>query len=209
MLSYVSYPNIDTRILRKAADILDDGGLIAFPTDTSWSIACSPFSKTGVARLQTLKGTKVFTPTIMCDSLSQFTDFALIDTADFRFMKALVPGPFVFVFKPLHALEKKICMKRSEVGLRIPDHDIPRALVRSFTRPIFALTASRQMMESGWWDKAFAQENLFECGYELEDIPGIDLILDPGEAVEKNLATVISLINGEPEIIRQGLGLVP
>lgn len=206
MLEYIVASNIDHRVLQRAASLLRDGGLVAFPTDSSWSIGCSIQSKDGIARLHKLKGTPHFTPTITCSELSQWTDFTLVDTSAFRLAKQLVPGPYVFVFKSLGSFEKKFGLKRPEVGLRIPDNPVPLALVRALGCPLFTCTASRVMNESGWWDPIFAEENLFECGYELDDIEDIDFILDPGEAQDKILTTVIDLTEDQPRLIRQGIG---
>jgi tRNA threonylcarbamoyl adenosine modification protein (Sua5/YciO/YrdC/YwlC family) len=206
MIEYIVAQNIDHRILKRAARILEEGGLVAFPTDSSWSIGCSVQSKAGIARLQKLKGTPHFTPTITCADIAQWTDFTLVDTAHYRLAKQLVPGPYVFVFKSLGSFEKKFGLRRPEVGLRIPDNPVPVALVNTLGHALFTCTASRVMNESGWWDPIFAEENLFEYGYELDDIEEIDLILDPGESQDKALTTVIDLTQDEPQLIRQGTG---
>jgi tRNA threonylcarbamoyl adenosine modification protein (Sua5/YciO/YrdC/YwlC family) len=206
MIEYVVPTNIDDRILKRAARLLQEGGLVAFPSDSSWSIGCSIQSKAGIAKLHKLKGTPHFTPTITCSDIAQWTDFTLVGTAQYRLAKTLVPGPFVFVFKSLGSFEKKFGLKRPEVGLRIPDNPVPLALIRALGSPLFTCTASRIMNESGWWDPVFAEENLFECGYELDDITEIDLILDSGEAQEKHLTTVIDLTEDEPRLVRQGIG---
>ena len=208
MLSYVISHNIDTRILRQAADLLNQGGLVAFPTDTSWSIGCSIHSKTGIAKLKLLKASESFTPSIICSHISQISDFVNLDTAAFRYIKRLVPGPFVFILQPFGAIEKKVSMKRLEVGLRLPNHPIPIALVEALGHPLFAITASRQMAEEDWLDASFAEEQLFEEGYELVEIPQIDLVLDGGDPLPKVLSTIISLKDGPPIILRQGIGLV-
>ena len=206
MIEYIHPHNIDDRILRRAAELLRNGGLVAFPTDTSWSIGCSLQSQAGIEKLHRLKGGTAFTPTIICAELSQWNEFTNVDTAHYRLVKPLVPGPYVFIFKSLGAFEKKLGQKRPQVGLRIPDNPVPRALVNTLGQPLFSCTASRLMTEGGWWDAAFAEANLFECGYEIEDVAGVDLILDSGEAQTKHLSTVIDLTEPEPRLIRQGSG---
>ena len=208
MIEYLHALNIDTRLLKRAATILNEGGLVAYPTDTSWSIGCSIQSRVGVAKLQKLKGGKSFTPTIMCREISQWSEFANVDTAQFRFVKPLVPGPFVFIFRSLGSFEKKFDIKRPAVGLRIPNHPVPLALIEALGHPLFSSTASRVMTDLGWWDSGFAEENLFEYGYELEDIPGVDLILDHGDSLPKQLSTVLDLTEDEPRLIRQGCGVL-
>lgn len=209
MLSYVNVPNIDTRVLRNAARILQEGGLVAYPTDTSWSISCALQSRTGIAALKALKGGSGFTPTVICAEIRQFDALTVIDTAVYRSIKPLLPGPFVFVFEARHAIQKVIAMKRPEIGLRIPDHPVPQALVREVGEPLFAITASRCMTEGGWWDQQFAEEHLFDYGGELEGLPGVELIIDSGEVLPKGLATVVTWTGGEPAVLRQGLGRFP
>ena len=208
MIEYVVSHNIDDRILKRAVELLQNGGLVAYPTDTSWSIGCSVQSKAGIARLHRLKGNAIFTPTILCDDLSQWSEFTHLDTAHYRLVKPLVPGPFVFIFKSLSSFEKKFGQKRPGVGLRIPANPVPRALVRALGQTLFSCTASRVMTETGWWDSGFAEENLFECGYEIEDVNDVDLILDPGESLPKQLSTVLDLTEPEPRLVRQGIGIL-
>jgi len=198
--------SLDQRVLNQAAELLTQGRLVAFPTDSSWSVACDPTSKDGVARLKKLKGLGTFTPAVLTDDLSQWNSFVDLDNAAFRLVKHYVPGPFVFIFAARPGLKNHFGMKRLEVGLRLPDHPVPRALVRTLGRPLFAITASRQLSEPGWWDDAFAQEYLFEEAWQLEDLEGVDLILDPGESQPKALTTVVDLTDGVPVLVRQGLG---
>ena len=199
--------NLDQRILDKAALHLASGGLTAFPTDSSWSVACDSRSKDGIARLKKLKGTASFTPTVLTDDLSQWNEFVDLGNAAFRLVKRHVPGPFVFIFPARPSLRNPFGLKRIEVGLRLPDHAVPRALVRTLGRPLFAVTASRQLSEPGWWDEAFAQEYLFGSAWELEVLgTEVGLVLDPGEDQAHVLTTVVDLTGPEPVLVRQGLG---
>ncbi len=206
MLAEIRPGNLDDRVLARAAELLGQGRLVAFPTDSSWSVACDSQSRDGIERLRKLKGTAVFTPTVLTDSLSQWDQFADVGNTAFRLVKRHVPGPFVFIFPARPSLKNPFGIKRQEVGLRLPDHSVPRALVGALGRPVYAITASRQLSEPGWWDDAFAQEYLFESAWEVEALEGVDLVLDPGEDQPKMLTTVVDLTRTEPELIRQGSG---
>lgn len=206
MVATIRPDNLDTRVLAQAADRLAAGRLVCFPTDSSWSVACDSQSKDGVARLKKLKGGAAFTPTVLTDDLAQWNEFVDLGNAAFRMVKRHVPGPFVFIFPARPSLRNPFGLKRVEVGLRLPDHPVPRALVKTLGRPLFAITASRQLTEPGWWDEAFAQEYLFESAWELEEIEGVDLVLDPGEDQPKSLTTVVDLTSDAPVLVRQGLG---
>ncbi len=206
MLALIRPGNLDQRVLTQAADLLSQGRLVAFPTDSSWSVACDSRSKEGVARLKKLKGLGSFTPAVLTDDLAQWNEFVDLDNAAFRLVKRHVPGPFVFIFPARPGLKNNFGLKRLEVGIRLPDHPVPRALVRALGRPLFGITASRQLSEPGWWDEAFAQEYLFEEAWQLEDLVGVELVLDPGEGQPKALTTVVDLTAGTPVLVRQGLG---
>jgi tRNA threonylcarbamoyl adenosine modification protein (Sua5/YciO/YrdC/YwlC family) len=206
MLVDIRPANLDQRVLDKAAYTLSSGGLVAFPTDSSWSVACDSHSKEGISRLKKLKGIGTFTPAVLTDDLSQWNEFVDLDNAAFRLVKRHVPGPFVFIFPARPSLKNPFGLKRVEVGLRLPDHPVPRAVVRTLGRPVFAITGSRQLSEPGWWDEAFAQEYLFESAWELEELEGVSLVLDPQEDQPKQLTTVIDLSDGTPVLVRQGLG---
>ena len=206
MLEYVVEENIDHRSLKKAADILAAGGLVAYPTDSSWSIGCSAFSAPGLEKLKKLKGKDTFVPTLLCSEIAQISEYIQLENTAFRIIKKFVPGPYVFVLEPMLFLEKKMGIKRLELGVRIPDHQVPRSLIGVLGQPLFSITASRKMTEQGWWDEIFAEENLFEYGYEVEDIPTLDLVLDTGEPLPKYLTTVVSLKENPPVLLRSGIG---
>jgi tRNA threonylcarbamoyl adenosine modification protein (Sua5/YciO/YrdC/YwlC family) len=206
MVAEIRSGNLDQRVVDQASRFIQEGHLVAFPTDSSWSIVCDSTSKEGIERLRKLKGTKSFTPTVLTDDLSQWNEFVDLGNSDFRLVKRHVPGPFVFIFPARPSLRNPFGVKRVEVGLRLPDHPVPRAVVRTLGRPVFAITASRQLAEPGWWDDAFAQEYLFEEAWELDDLTDVVMVLDPGESQPKVLTTVVDLTNGAPSLVRQGLG---
>lgn len=207
MTADIHLSNLDPRIIQKSVRLLEEGKLVAFPTDSSWSIGCDSHSKEGISRLKALKATGTFTPTVVTDDLSQWNDLVDLDNRIFRLVKPYVPGPFVFILPARPSLRNPFGLKRSEFGLRLPDHPVPRTLVKTLGRPIFTITASRQLSEPGWWDDAFAQEYLFESGVELEELIGVELILDPLEDQSKELTTVVDLTGSEPRLVREGLGI--
>lgn len=204
MIEYVQPHDPDDRIIAKAVEILHRGGLVAYPTDSSWGIGCSSESKDGLDRLTRLREDKKKEFTLICNNISQMSEVAHLHNEEFRVIKPYVPGPVVFILKPIKRIERKIGIKRPEVGLRIPAHIIPQKLVQALGVPMFSITAGKDMIEEGG-DREYPEENLMECGWELEGIEGIDLIIDSGEVLEKRLSTVISLIEGDVEILREGL----
>jgi tRNA threonylcarbamoyl adenosine modification protein (Sua5/YciO/YrdC/YwlC family) len=205
MIEYIYPNNIDDRVLRRADNILQNDGLIAYPTDSSWAIGCSIKSKIAIDKLKRLKGgINSFTISLICSNIQQISDVALFSTSDFKIMKKLTPGPYVFILPARKHIEKVINMKRVEVGVRIPDHPVPQAIVNLHERPIFTISASKKMNENNWWDSEYADDNLFESGWELEDIEDVEMVIDCGEPLEKHLTTVLRLEDGSVELVREG-----
>jgi len=207
MILYTNDDNIDSRIIKKAVEALKDGALIAYPTDSCWGIGCSTTSKIALEKLRKLKKDfKNYTPTLICSEISQITLVAELNNRNFKFIKKYVPGPYVFILPALDSVEKTINQKRVEVGIRIPSVNIPRKIVEELGYPIFSVSASRKMADKSLWDDAYAEENLFVSGWELEDIHEIEFIIDAGEELPKRLTTVVDLSGDDIEIKRQGIG---
>ncbi len=213
MLEYVVAENPDARLVRKAASLLREGGLVVSPTDTSWSILCSIASRDGVARLKRLVAKERARPlTVMCSSISQASELCDLSSAAFRVLKRLAPGPYVFVLPSTNKVAKDFGLKRAEIGVRIPAHRVPVDIIDALGNAVLSLTAKRSMLERGSGEPAepeYPEEDLFSGGWELEDLPGVDLILDPGESNERLLGTVLDLRYGEAEVLRLGAGPYP
>ncbi|MDX9959070.1 MAG: L-threonylcarbamoyladenylate synthase [Clostridia bacterium] len=210
MIEYVVAENPDSRIIARAASILEGGGLVVSPTDTSWSVLCSIASKEGLARLKKLLGTnRDRPPTAMCLSISQASELCEVDGAAFRLMKRLTPGPYVFVLPSTNKTARHFDLRRAELGLRIPNHRVPLAIMEALGQPLLSVTAKLTMMDPDHAEPDFPEELLFSGGWELEDLPGVDLILDPGEDNERRLATVLDLRSGDVVVLREGAGPYP
>jgi tRNA threonylcarbamoyl adenosine modification protein (Sua5/YciO/YrdC/YwlC family) len=211
LIEYIVPGNIDDRILAKTAKLLKEGGTTAIPTDTSWSIVCSMNSRDGLKRLRSLsreKDERRFT--LICSDISQFGEFCSLDNTRFRLIKRLTPGPYVFILKTLLGTEKALGLKRQEIGVRLPDYSVPLALIKTLCCPLYGVTAKREMLLTEEADQdSMEEETLFDGGWELEDIPGLDLVLDPGEDRKRIFSTVLDLSSGEIQVLRPGAGHWP
>jgi len=211
MIEYIVPGNIDDRVLARAAKLLGEGGTVAIPTDTSWSIVCSMNSRDGLKRLRSLsreKDERRFT--LLCSDISQFGEFCSLDNTRFRLIKRLAPGPYVFILKTLLGTEKTLGLKRQEIGVRLPDYPVPLHMINTLGCPLYGVTAKREMLSTEETDQESTdEETLFEWGWELEDIPHLDLVLDPGEDRKRIFTTVLDLSAGEIQILRQGAGHWP
>jgi len=221
MIEYIVPTNIDDRVLTKTVRILNEGGLAALPTDTSWSLVCSHKSKEGIKKLKSLSGERDERHfTLLCSDISQFGDFCSIDNTRFRLIKRLSPGPYVFILKTLHGTEKKLDIKRHEAGVRIPGHPVPLALIEKLAHPLYSITAKRSMIKNIQADYDYQDEtdtelppipheDLFEGAWEMEEIEGLDIILDSGEERERIFSTILDLCNDEVTLLRRGAGAWP
>jgi len=228
MIEYIVPGNIDDRILARAANLLLDGGTMGIPTDTSWSIVCSMNSRDGLKKLKALsKDREERHFTLLCSDISQFGEFCSLDNSRFRLIKRLTPGPYVFILKTLLGTEKTLGLRRREIGVRLPDYPVPLALIDTLGCPLYGITAKRNMsMNSAELDMDFEEESpeenggpeersfyreetLFDGGWEMEDIRGLDLILDPGEDRNRIFSTVLDISGGDVQVLRQGAGLWP
>jgi tRNA threonylcarbamoyl adenosine modification protein (Sua5/YciO/YrdC/YwlC family) len=210
MIEYVVPENIDDRLLSRTKDLLDGGGLLAFPTDTSWSLACSMKSREGIKKLKSFSGERDERHfTLLCSDISQFGEFCSMDNTRFRLIKRLSPGPYTFVLKTLLGTEKALGLRRRELGIRIPGHPLPLALINTLGQPLYSITAKRGMTEGYEGGEEPEEEELFEGGWELEGINGIDLILDGGEEQNRIFSTVLDVSGDEVIVLRQGVGPWP
>jgi len=230
MIEYIVPSNIDDRILSRAARLLENGGLIAVPTDTSWSIVCSIKSPEAIKKLRRLSGERDERHfTLLCSGISQFVDVCKLDNTQFRLINRLTPGPYVFILSTHYGTEKYLDIRRKELGVRIPDYPVPIRLIDALRSPLYSITAKKSMC-SGDEKKIPAEETankkrlffseeppplsipedeLFENGWELENIEGLDLILDSGEERDRIFSTILDMCQEEITMLRQGAGAWP
>jgi tRNA threonylcarbamoyl adenosine modification protein (Sua5/YciO/YrdC/YwlC family) len=222
MIEYVSAGNPDDRVLSRGAEILANGGLLALPLDTTWVVVCSLQSKEGIKRLRRISGERDERHfTLLCSNISQFGDLCDLDNTRFRLIKRLSPGPYVWILKTLLGTEKALGLRRREAGVRIPDHPLPLKLIAALGCPLYAITAKRSMAEADQDREAnpagigteelppIPEEDLFDGGWEIEAIPGIDLILDTGEERPRIFSTILDISGPEIRLIRPGAGPWP
>jgi tRNA threonylcarbamoyl adenosine modification protein (Sua5/YciO/YrdC/YwlC family) len=222
MIEYVIPANIDDRVLARAVRLLESGGLAALPTDTSWSLVCSLKSSAGIKKLRKLSGERDERHfTLLCSDISQFGELCSLDNSRFRLVKRLSPGPYVFILKTLLGTEKALDSRRREAGVRIPNYPVPVRLIETLAHPLYSITAKRSMVRGGTeWQPGAAgesdtelppipEEDLFEGGWEIEDIAEVDMVLDGGEDRERIFSTILDLTGGEVRLLRRGAGPWP
>jgi tRNA threonylcarbamoyl adenosine modification protein (Sua5/YciO/YrdC/YwlC family) len=185
------------RLLRQVVTELERGGVIAYPTDTTYGIGCDILSGKAIERIYRLKNkSRKDTLSFVCADLSHLDEYAVVSNTGFRLMKRFLPGPYTFVLKATKLPPRVLQTRQKTVGIRVPDHPIPLALVRMLGRPIVNTTANR----SG--GPPFAHPE------EIDDVlgHGIDLIIDGGP-LSGELSTVVAVEDDHVTILREGKGV--
>ncbi len=189
------------RLIDRAVEILRKGGVIVYPTDSSYAIACHIGDKQAldkVRRIRQLDDKHNFT--LVCKDLAQVSTFTKISNDAYRLIKALSPGPFTFILEATREVPRRLQHpKKKTVGIRIPDHPVAQLLVQELGEPLFSAT----LMLPGE-DRAMTDP--YEIRNKLEH--ELDLIIDAG-IIESEQTTMIEFSSNGVEIIRQGKGLAP
>ncbi|MCH5319354.1 MAG: threonylcarbamoyl-AMP synthase [Paramuribaculum sp.] len=191
--------NINPRFIAEAVEALTDGELIAYPTDTFYAIGCDALNNQAIERLCRLKGIdpRKEALSVVCADISQASEYARIDNRAFRILKDCLPGPFTFILSASTTLPK-VFKGRKEVGIRIPDSEVARAIARELGHPVLSTTAI-----SSDTDVAITDPDEVMTSYDRH----VSLMLDAGETPGIG-TTVVSLLNpDEPEIVREGAGI--
>ncbi len=191
--------NNNPRILQRVIDLLNNGGLLIYPTDTTYAIGCHALKERAIERICRLKGInpEKNNLAIICYDLSNISEYAKIENHTFKLMKRNLPGPFTFILPTGNRLPK-IFRNRKEVGIRIPDNDIIREICRLLEAPILTTTLPYQKDE----------DIEYLTNPELIDEKFghiVDLVIDGGIGGFE-LSTVVDCTTSEPEIIRDGKG---
>lgn len=188
--------NPPDRLLRQVVEVLERGGVIAYPTDTTYGVGCDIYNTKGIERIYQLKSkSRKDTLSFICADLSHLADYAVVSNAGFRLMKRMLPGPFTFVLRATKLPPRVLQTRQKTVGIRVPDHPIPLGLVTLLGRPIVSTTANI----SGEPPLTHPEDIRAVLGH------GIDLIVDGGP-VEGGLSTVVSIEDDEVVILREGKG---
>jgi len=190
--------NPQVRLLQRACDVIRQGGVIALPTDSSYAIGCQLGDKAAVERVRALRGVdERHHLTLMCRDLSQIGQFARVDNARYRLLKAATPGSYTFILEGTRELPRRVLHpKRKTIGLRVPAHAVTQALLAELGEPLLTST----LIIAG--DDAPLTE-----GWEIQErLSGqVELILDGGTCgVEPT--SVIDLTGPLPVLVRAGRG---
>ncbi|MGD9212167.1 MAG: L-threonylcarbamoyladenylate synthase [Desulfobacteraceae bacterium] len=196
MLLKINSFNPQDRLIQKAVNILKNGGVIAYPTDTHYGIGCDIMNKKAIEKIYQIKQRDKKKPfSFICSDLKNISNYAKVSNYAYKTMRRLLPGPYTFILEGSKLVPKIMLTKRRSAGIRVPDNRICIALIKALGNPVISTSATTP------------DDVIFEDGSLIHDYYGkrIDAVIDVGP-VPGNPSSVISLIDDIPEIIREGLG---
>jgi tRNA threonylcarbamoyl adenosine modification protein (Sua5/YciO/YrdC/YwlC family) len=195
---YIHPDNPQARLIKQAVDIIKNGEVIVYPTDSGYSIGCQMDNKQALERLCQIRDLdKNHNFTLMCKDVSELSDYARVDNISFRLLKNNTPGPYTFVFKATKEVPKRLQNpKKKTIGIRVPDNAIALALLEELGEPLMSTTLILP-------NANIAESDPDEIRDKIEKRVG--LIIHGGFLGEQP-TTVVDLSEGEINIIRYGSG---
>ncbi|HZV82651.1 MAG TPA: L-threonylcarbamoyladenylate synthase [Geobacteraceae bacterium] len=196
MLIAINSDNPQQRLINQVAEVLEKGGVIAYPTDTTYGIGCSIFSKKGVERIYQIKHRERKKPfSFICPTLSEVSRYAKVSNYAFKLLKRLLPGPYTFVLEATGIVPDLLQTRQKTVGIRMPDNAICLALVTALGHPIVTTSANI----SGEEPIGDPRDVFRTMGKQL------DVVVDGG-VLPPDVSSVVSLLGDSPEVLRRGVG---
>lgn len=190
--------NPQNRLIKQAVEIINKGGVIIYPTDSSYALGCHLGDKKAMDKIRLIRHLdKNHNFTLVCRDLSEISKYAIVDNMNYRLMKSLTPGPYTFILPASREVPKRLLHpKRKTIGIRVPDNAVCMALLQELDQPLMSSTLSLPNEEYPLTDP-------YQIRLKLENM--VDLIIDGGYSGHEP-TTVVNLVNEKPEILRQGLG---
>ena len=190
--------NPQPRLLRQAAQILQDGGIVAIPTDSSYALACRIDDKAAAESLRRLRGVDdKHHLTLLCRDLSELASYARVDNRQFRLLKLGTPGPYTFILEATKEVPRRLSHpSRRTIGLRVPAHAVTQALLEQLGQPLLATTLIPPGEDEPLNDPDLIRERF---GRRLQAIVGAG-------ACAREPTTVIDLTEEPPLLVRTGRG---
>ena len=186
------------RLLRQAAQIVERGGVVAIPTDSSYAFACHLDDKAAAGRLRRLRGVDArHHLTLLCRDLSELASYARVDNRQYRLLKLATPGPFTFILEATREVPRRVSHpSRRTIGLRVPEHPVTTALLELLGQPLLATTLIAP-------DEAEAMNDPARIRARYEKV--VQAIVDAG-ACPRQPTTVVDLSGPAPVLVRLGRG---
>lgn len=199
MLLTLHPDNPNARHLKTIIECLKDGGVIIYPTDTVYGMGCDIFQHKAVERICRIKHIDPAKAqfSFICYDLSHLSDYAKsVDTPTFRMLKKALPGPYTFILSASRAVPRILKAKKDTVGIRVPDNNISRAIVKELGNPVMSTSLPIDKYIEEYTDPEIIHEKFGKI---------VDIVVDGGLG-GMTFSTVVDCTGGEPELIREGAG---
>jgi tRNA threonylcarbamoyl adenosine modification protein (Sua5/YciO/YrdC/YwlC family) len=186
------------RLVHQAVEIIDAGGVVAYPTDSSYALGCHLGDKKALERMRRIrKIDEKHNLTLVCSDLSEISTYAKINNSDYRLLKSLTPGPYTFILNATHEVPRRLMHpKRRTIGIRVVDHPIVKAMLDELRQPLMSTTLILP-------DESMPMTEADEIRDALER--QLDAVIDGGHCgIEPT--TVIDLTGDMPRLVREGMG---
>jgi tRNA threonylcarbamoyl adenosine modification protein (Sua5/YciO/YrdC/YwlC family) len=194
---HIHQKNPHKRIILNATQILSQGGLIIYPTDTIYGIGCNLHDKSALQRVYQLKHKSKFDPiSIIVKDIRQASIYCKISNFAFKIMKHCLPGPFTFILPSSREIPRIMLSKRKEVGIRIPDNEVCKIILENFQYPLVNTSVNIHP------DEILNDPDEIEKFYKNE----VDFFLDADWLPDSQESSIVSLINDEIRVLRDGKG---
>ena len=194
----INLANPQARLINHTAEILQAGGVIAYPTDSGYALGCMIGHSDAQARIRQIRAAdEQHLFTLVCRNLAELGNYAIVSNSQFRLLKANTPGAYTFILNATREVPRKLQHpKRNTIGLRVPEHAVVQAILEAINAPLLSMTLllpdEEEMLTQAW-----------EIREKLEH--SVDLVIDVGHCVA-GATSVINLTQDVPELIRAGLG---
>jgi tRNA threonylcarbamoyl adenosine modification protein (Sua5/YciO/YrdC/YwlC family) len=196
MILTINPKNPQQRLIRRVVEVLKEGGVIGYPTDTIYGVGCDLFNPEAIRKVHRLKKLEGKKPlSFICSDLKDISRYAYVSNYAYKMMKRLLPGAYTFILKATKLVPKMAMTKQNTVGIRIPDNKICLALVKELGHPIISTSVYKP------------DEGLYNDPAEIEERFGkqLDLVIDGGGIVAEH-SSIIDLTDDSPKVIRKGKG---
>ena len=198
MLLHVHPDNPQPRQIKTIVDCLQSGGIIIYPTDTIYGLGCDIFQHKAIERICRIKNVdpQKAQLSFICNDLSDLSNYTKqISTPVYRMLKQYLPGPYTFILPASREVPKILKSKKDTIGLRVPDNEIARTIIRELGHPILSASLPGEMVEE-YTDPEYMHDNFKKL---------VDLVVDGGIGGMVP-STIVDCTEDEPVVLREGLG---
>jgi len=190
--------NPEPRLVKRIVQVLLDGGVVVYPTDSTYALGCHIGDKSALERIRRIRQlTDKHNFTLVCSDLSSLASYAQVQNSAYRILKASTPGPYTFILKATPEVPRRLMHpKRKTIGLRVPDHCVAQAILAAIGEPIMSTSLILPELDEQLLDP-----------YDMREALGkrVDLIVDGG-ACGLQATTMVDLVDGVPVVLREGKG---